>query len=66
MNTAGKIDPAYTPEAAAEAAIASSSTGPPALVADLISRGLFTYLERSIAKYSPFAPALFCLASELR
>ncbi|KAK9905885.1 hypothetical protein WJX75_008118 [Coccomyxa subellipsoidea] len=50
VNTAGKIDPSYTPEAAADAAASNGMTGPPALVADLVSRGLFTYLERSIAK----------------
>jgi hypothetical protein len=50
VNTAGKIDPSYTPEAVADAADSNGMTGPPALVADLVSRGLFTYLERSIAK----------------
>jgi hypothetical protein len=50
VNTAGKIDPSF--DAALEAAASGSvkdKAGPPALVADIVSRGLFTYLERSIA-----------------
>lgn len=50
VNSAGRIDASYIPETAAEAAATTGKKGPPALVADLVSRGLFTYLERSIAK----------------
>ncbi|BDA47584.1 probable pheophytinase, chloroplastic at C-terminar half [Coccomyxa sp. Obi] len=50
VNSAGKIDPSFSPESAAQVAGANGASGPPALVADLFSRGLFTYLERSIAK----------------
>ncbi len=50
VNSAGKIDASFSPESAAQVAGANGASGPPALVADLFSRGLFTYLERSIAK----------------
>ena len=48
MNSAGKIVPDYAP--APEDAPVNGKTGPPALVADVVSWGIFNFLERSIAK----------------
>jgi len=48
VNSAGKIVPDYTPEAEGKAG--DGKTGPPALVADVVSWGIFNFLERSIAK----------------
>lgn len=48
MNSAGKILPGYAPEK--EADTGNGKTGPPALVADVVSWGIFNFLERSIAK----------------
>ena len=48
VNSAGKIVPEYTP--ATEDASINGKTGPPALVADVVSWGIFNFLERSIAK----------------
>ena len=48
VNSAGKIVPEYTP--ATEDASVNGKTGPPALVADVVSWGIFNFLERSIAK----------------
>ena len=48
VNSAGKIVPDYIPEPKDASVI--SKTGPPALVADVVSWGIFNFLERSIAK----------------
>lgn len=48
VNSAGKIVPDYTPDP--EGTSVSNNTGPPALVADVVSWGIFSFLERSIAK----------------
>ena len=48
VNSAGKIVPDYIP--ATEDASVNGKTGPPALVADVVSWGIFNFLERSIAK----------------
>ena len=48
VNSAGKIVPDYTPEAGGKSG--NGKTGPPALVADVVSWGIFNFLERSVAK----------------
>ncbi len=48
VNSAGKIVPDYTPEAGGK--FGNGKTGPPALVADVVSWGIFNFLERSVAK----------------
>lgn len=56
VNTAGQIQGDYvgTPGTPAPA-----KTGPPGFVADLISRGLFLYLERSISSYASLFASVF-------
>ncbi|CAK0783042.1 hypothetical protein CVIRNUC_006237 [Coccomyxa viridis] len=60
VNSAGKIVPDYAP--APEDAPVNGKTGPPALVADVVSWGIFNFLERSIAKtlvrLYPISPAM--------
>ena len=48
VNSAGKIVPDYT--SPPEDASVNGKAGPPALVADVVSWGIFNFLERSIAK----------------
>lgn len=57
VNSAGNIVPGFTPEAAPAGAGSNGSgaaagngaaSGPPLLVADVVSRALFFYLERTI------------------
>ena len=48
VNSAGKIVPGYAPAAEEEAG--NGKTGPPALVADVVSWGIFNVLERSVAR----------------
>ncbi len=48
VNSAGKIVPDYIPDAKPKAGI--GKTGPPAMVADVLSWVIFTFLEHSIAK----------------
>ena len=48
VNSAGKIVSEYTP--GPEDASVNGNTGPPALIADVVSWGIFNFLERSIAK----------------
>ena len=48
VNSAGKIVPNYIPEPNDASVIGKA--GPPALIADVVSWGIFNFLERSIAK----------------
>ena len=48
VNSAGKIVPGYIPEAGGKTG--NGKAGPPALVADVVSWGIFSFLERSVAK----------------
>ena len=48
VNSAGKIVPDYTPEAGSQPG--NGKTGPPAVVADVLSWSIFNFLERSVAK----------------
>lgn len=57
VNSAGKIVPGFMASDAAPASSNGKGAGPPAIVADLVSRALFLYLERSVAQCA-CAPSL--------
>ena len=48
MNSAGKVEPGFQPPDRASGAPSVKSTGPPRLLVEAVSRGLFFYLERSV------------------
>ena len=61
LNSAGKVVPDYTPPAASQAqAAALTKQGPPQIVVELISRGLFLFLQKStnqqLTRLYPVAP----------
>ena len=61
VNSAGKIVPDFVPDASSALPAPSSNgkaTGPPALVADVVSRALFLYLENSVAKCAAAPPSV--------
>ncbi len=48
MNSAGKVEPGFQPPDKASGTLSVKSTGPPRLLVEAVSRGLFFYLERSV------------------
>ena len=48
MNSAGKVEPGFQPPDRTAGTPSVKSTGPPRLLVEAVSRGLFFYLERSV------------------
>ena len=50
MNSAGKVEPGFQPPDSTSGIPSVKSTGPPRLLVEAVSRGLFFYLERNVPK----------------
>ena len=50
MNSAGKVEPGFQPPDSTSGVPSVKSTGPPRLLVEAVSRGLFFYLERNVPK----------------